>query len=249
MIFNTYGDIKAPAVILMHGMCQHWKSMYELMHKLEEKYYLIIPGMDGFYEDADDFTTFTDQCRQIEEYVKENHNGQVYGFYGISQGTIVGAELLARNSIGIEITFFDGTYVAHQGYLAGIGTYKMFASAKKNGGKFPKAMNIVMNLMGLSEDDMDMLKYIFWDASYNSIKQNMIQNYTYHVKPEIANNKTRLWLCCGSKEPYAKKSHKMLMKYIAPIDEIILEGYGHGEMFYKHGDKLCDLIVRSWEGK
>lgn len=147
MIFNTYGDIKAPSVILMHGMCQHWKSMYELMHKLEEKYYLIIPGMDGFYEDANDFTTFTDQCRQIEEYVKENHNGQL------------------------------------------------------------------------------------------------------NAKPEIANNKTKLWLCCGSKEPYAKKSHKMLMKYIAPIDVIILEGYGHGEMFYKHGDKLCDLIVRSWEGK
>lgn len=49
MEFNTYGDINKPVVILMHGMCQHWKSMYDFMHKLEEKYYLIIPGMDGYY--------------------------------------------------------------------------------------------------------------------------------------------------------------------------------------------------------
>lgn len=62
MVFNTYGDINNPAVMLMHGMCQHWKSMYAFMHKLEENYYLIIPGMDGFYEGAGDFTTFADQC-------------------------------------------------------------------------------------------------------------------------------------------------------------------------------------------
>lgn len=249
MVFNTYGDINKPVVILMHGMCQHWRSMYDFMHKLEEKYYLIIPGMDGFYEGTGNFTTFADQCRQIEEYVKDNHNGKIYGYYGVSQGTLVGSELLARNSIEIQKTFFDGTYVAHQGYLAGLGAYKLFASAKKNDGKFPKAMNIMMNLMGLSEEDMDMLRYIYWDASYESIKQNMIQNYSYHIKPEMSNNKTKLWLCCGSKEPYAKKSHKMLRKYITPIDEIILEGYGHGQMFYKHGNKLCDLIVEAWEGR
>ena len=248
MIINTYGDINNPAVILMHGMCQNWKSMYELMHNLEKRYYLIIPAMDGFYENSGKFTNFADQCRQIEEYVKENHNGKVYGYYGISQGTIVGAELLARNNIEVEKTFFDGTYLAHQGYLAGIATYKMFASAKKNGGKFPKAMNVTMSLMGLSEEDMDMLKYIYWDASYDSIKQNMIQNYTYHLNSKIANNKTKLWLCCGSKEPYAKKSHKIIMKYITPVKKILIKDCGHGEMLYRHRDKLCNLIVKSWEG-
>lgn len=247
MVFHTYGDINKPAVILMHGMCQHWKSMYDFLHKLEETYYLIIPGMDGFYEGAQDFTTFANQSGQIEEYVKKFHNGKIYGYYGVSQGTLVGSELLARNQIEIEKAYFDGTYVAHQGYLAGLGSYKMFARAKKNGGKFPKAMNIMINLMGLSEEDMDMLAYIYWDASYESIKQNMIQNYTYHLKPEIADNKTKIWLCCGSKETYAKKSHKMIKKFITPVDEIILEGYGHGQMFYKHGDELCDMIVNAWE--
>lgn len=246
MVFHTFGDKNKPVVILMHGMCQHWKCMYELMAKLEENYYLIIPGMDGFYEGADDFTTFANQCEQIENYINENHNGKVYGFYGVSQGTIVGSELLARKKIEINKAYFDGTYVAHQGYLAGLATYSMFSKAKRNGGKLPKVFNVVMNLMGLTEEDMDMLSYIYWDVSYESIKQNMIQNYTYHLKPEIANTKTKIWLCCGSKEPYAKKSHRMIKKYIVPEEENILEGYGHGAMFYRHGNELCDMIVKAW---
>lgn len=247
MVFNTYGDKEKPAVILMHGMCQHWKSMYDFMHDLEEKYYLIIPGMDGFYEGADDFTTFEDQCRQIEEYVKENHDGRVYGYYGISQGTLVGSELLARNQIEIEKVYFDGTYVAHQGAWCGKMGAGLFAKAQKTGGKFPKIMNVFMALMGLSEDDFDMLGYMFWDASLESVKRNMLQNYTYHLKPEIANTKSKIWLCCGSKEPYAKKSHRMLRKYITPEDENILKGYGHGQKFFKEGKDLCNMIVEVWE--
>jgi len=50
MKFSCYGDRAKPAVLLMHGMCQDWHSMYEFLGDLEKDYYLIIPAMDGFYE-------------------------------------------------------------------------------------------------------------------------------------------------------------------------------------------------------
>ncbi len=75
----------------------------------------------------------------------------------------------------------------------------------------------------------------------------MIQNYTYHVNPSIAATKTEVILCCGSKEPYAKKSHKILMKYLKNVREIVLEGYGHGQMVYFQGDKLSKMIIKEWE--
>lgn len=115
MLFTTYGDKHKRAVLLMHGMCQDWRSMYQFLHKLEDDYYLIIPAMDVFYENSGEFTSFSDQCRQIEEYIIKNHNGKLYGIYGISQGTIILSELLARNRLEIKKAFFDGTYVAHQG--------------------------------------------------------------------------------------------------------------------------------------
>lgn len=248
MLFTTYGKTDNPPVLLMHGMCQDWHCMYHFLGKLEERYHLIIPAMDGFYEGSGEFTSFADQCRQIEEYVRKSCNGKLYGAYGVSQGTIVLSELLARDKITVEKAFFDGTYAAHQGNLAAMGTYLMFASAKKNNGKFPKAMNIMMGLMGLSEDDMAMLRYVYWDATYTSIKRNMTENYTYRVNPEIAKTQTSVVLCCGSKEPYAKKSHKILMKYLKNCKEIILDGYGHGQMLFSHSGELCDMIIKEWDG-
>lgn len=246
MIFNTFGDINKPPIVIMHGMCQDWTPMYKFMKPLEEKYYLIIPAMDGFYKDSGEFTSFEDQSRQIEEYVIKNHDGKLYGFYGVSQGGLMGCELLARNKINVEKAFLDGTYIAHQGRIAGVLSAKTFINAKHRGGKLPKAYNVVMALMGLSEDDIDMLNYVYWEASEESIRGNMIQNYTYHLKPQIANSNTYIVMCCGSKEPYAKKSHKMLKAYVKDYKEIILEGLGHGQMCYKYSEELCKLIIREW---
>lgn len=246
MIFNTFGNPNNPPVIIMHGMCQKWEPMYDYMKKLENYYYLIVPGMDGFYDGSKDFTSFADQSRQIEEYVNEHFNGELYGFYGVSQGGLLGCELLSRNKIKVKNAFLDGNYVAHQGLLAGIASSMIFINAKHNGGKLPKIFNISMSLMGLSEEDMDMLRFVYWDASENSIRTNMLENYTYHLDPSIADSDTYIVLCCGSKEPYAKKSHEIIKKYAKNYKEIILDGLGHGQMCYKHSEELCDMIVEEW---
>lgn len=247
MKFSCYGDIEKPAVLLMHGMCQDWHSMYQFLSDLEKNYYLIIPAMDGFYEGSAEWTTFPEQSRQIEEYVTTKHGGKLFGIYGISQGTIVLSELLARNKVAVEKAFFDGTYVAHQGRLSAFIMYRVFAGAKKNNGQFPKVINYIMERMGLSKEDTVMFDHVYWDAGYDAIRDNMRENYLYRVKPEIAKTKTEITLCCGSNEPYAIKSHRMIRKYLPDSKEIILEGYGHGQMVYLHGKELADLIRECWK--
>ena len=75
MEFHEYGRADAPAVLVMHGMMQHWRSMHALLSSLADQYRLIFAAMDGFYEGSSDFTTFADQARQIEEYVQANCGG------------------------------------------------------------------------------------------------------------------------------------------------------------------------------
>ena len=247
MRFDVLGDISKPAVNLMHGMCQNSSSIYDKLKMLESCYYLIFPSMDGFYEGSGEFTSFEDQCKQIEDYVRVNHGGSVYGFYGISQGTIIGCELLARGNISIEKVFFDGTYVAHQGRIAGLGMARLFIKAKKNGNKLPKAFMLPMKLMGLSEDDMVMLNSIYFEASDNCIKRNMAENYTYRAKNSLAGTTARVTLCCGSREPYAKKSHRILKTLLPDCREIVIRGLGHGQLCMKSPGKLCTLIKREWD--
>lgn len=248
MLFTEFGQKEKPPVLLLHGMMQDWHTEYEMLKDLEEHYLLIIPAQDGFYEGSGDFTSFADQARQIEEYVQANYGGRVIGAYGCSQGGLMLTELLTRNKIDLGTVIMDGCYVAHQGKISGWVTYKMFCKFK-NTGKFPTLIMVMMKLMGLKKEDLGMMNSLYMKASDETVKRNFMENYTYRTRPEIANSETMVHLWCGSKEPYAIKSHKELKKYLKKYKEEIMDGLGHGEFLMKHSKECCEKIHRAIQAK
>lgn len=247
MLFNEFGIKGEKLILCMHGMCQDWHSEYELLKPLENNFRLIFPAMDGMYPNAPEFTSFADQAQQIEAYVQENYNGHLDGIYGASQGGLMVVELLTRGNIDIGVAVTDGVYVAHQGTIAAYGSYWMMKYFQKHR-KPPKVMDIMMALMGLDEESYSMFNCIYWDVSLESMKRNLLENYTYRVHPKIAATKTKVHLWCGSKEPYALKSHRILKQYLKKYDEVIMEGFGHGEFFLKHQDKMCAKLTEVFNG-
>ncbi len=248
MLFTEFGLKENPPMLLLHGMMQDWHTEYEMLKDLEEHYLLIIPAQDGFYEGSGDFTSFADQARQIEEYVQANYGGKVIGAYGCSQGGLMLTELLTRNKIDLGTVIMDGCYVAHQGKISGWVTYKMFCKFK-NTGKFPALIMVMMKLMGLKAEDLGMMDSLYMKASDETVKRNFMENYIYRTRPEIAENKTMVHMWCGSKEPYAIKSHKELKKYLKNYKEEIMAGLGHGEFLMKHSKECCEKIHRSIQEK
>ena len=91
----------------------------------------------------------------------------------------------------------------------------------------------------------DFGKSLYLKASDESVKRNFMENYTYRTRPEIANTKAKVHLWCGSKEPYAIKSHKELKKYLRNYEEEIMEGLGHGEFLLKHSAEACEKIINT----
>jgi len=247
MLFTEFGSKENPPMLLLHGMMQDWHTEYEMLKGLEEHYRLIIPAQDGFYDGSGDFTSFADQARQIEEYVQANHGGKVIGAYGASQGGLMLTELLTRNKIDFGTVIMDGCYVAHQGKIAGRVTYKMFCEFK-NTGKFPALIMVMMKLMGLKAEDLGMMDSLYMGASDETVKRNFMENYTYRTRPEIAQNETMVHMWCGSKEPYAIKSHKELKEYLKNYKEEIMEGLGHGEFLMKHSKECCEKIHATIQG-
>lgn len=243
MEFHEFGRKDAPAVLINHGMMQHWKSMYDLLKPLAEHYRLIFTAMDGFYEGSGPFTTFADQAKQIEDFVRANYGGRLHGAYGASQGALLLTELLTRGKIAIDNTIMDGCYVAHQGWIAGKVTAWIF-KRYKNTGRFPALIHISMKLMGTRLEDMaeGMAAALYMQATDESIDRNFIQNYTYHARKEIGQWPSMVHLWCGSKEPYALKSHKELKRYLRYYKETIMDGLGHADFLLKQTDAACEKI-------
>lgn len=243
MEFHEYGSKDAPAVLILHGMMQHWSSMYDLLLPLADQYRLVFSAMDGFYDGSGPFTSFADQARQIEEYVQAHHGGVLHGAYGASQGGLMLTELLTRGNIVIRNTIMDGCYVAHQGRIAGRVTAWMFCRYK-NTGRFPALIHVMMKLMGTSLEEMGgaMMHALYLEAADESVSRNMLENYTYRVRPQIAAWQGMVHLWCGSREPYALKSHRELKRYLPRYAEEIMPGLGHGDFLLKHTEAACVRI-------
>lgn len=242
MLFNEFGSKENPAVLLMHGMLQDWHSIYEMLEPLQQHYRIIIPAMDGMYPGSADFTSFAEQCRQMESFIAENYNGRLHGAYGISQGATVLSELIARGNIDVGQAVLDGVYVAHQGNTAAWFGILTFRKVKRSGGKFPKSMGIVMQLMGLSEKDLGMFSRMYWDASDITLKRNLLENYNYRANPELRSSNTKVYLWCGSRESYALKSHRILKKYLRNYEEEVFPDMGHGQMLLYHREEICTKL-------
>ena len=243
MQFHTYGDSNDPKLLLMHGMLNDWHIVYEKMKSLAEEFYLIIPAMDGCYDGSCDFTSFADQCRQIEEYVCTHSGGKLDLVYGISQGATLMDELLSRNQISIRAAVLDGLYVARQGSIVGKMTARQLLKMQKNGGELPWGIkHIMMPLMGMTEKDMSAWNCLYMGVSKVTAEKNTHENYTYRQSPDIANTSAKIYLICGSREPYAIKSHKIIKQYITNYEEKVFDGYAHGELFFYQSEQLCKMI-------
>ena len=242
MQFHEYGDMGKKTLLVMHGMICDWRKFREIFMPLEQDYRMIYPAMDGCYDGAPDFRSFANECAEIEQYVINHYLGRLDTIIGISQGATLMAILASRNIITINRAILDGVYVAHQGKLCAWLTLRAFCRMQKNGGRPSKAFMRALPLMGLDESDLDEFKLMYWGGNHESMRANLMENYTYHIPADFRIDHTKVYLWCGSREPYAIKSHAILKGHIADYEERIFEGYGHGQMMVRKTAEYLDEI-------
>ena len=229
MQFHEFGEIGKPTLRVMHGMLCDWRKFRELFQPLEQDYRVIYPAMSGCYDGAPDFKSFADECAEIERFLTGNYDGKLDAAVGVSQGATLVAILASRHVVSIDKAILDGVYVAHQGRLCADLALKAFLRMQKNGGTPSRAFIKALPLMGLDESDLDEFKLMYWGGTRESMRANLVENYTWRVPVDFRIEQTKVFLWCGSKEPYAKKSHEILKKHIADREERIFDGYGHGQ--------------------
>jgi pimeloyl-ACP methyl ester carboxylesterase len=100
VFYRTAGDVKKPAVLLLHGFPTSSHMFRELIPALADRYYVVAPDLPGFgYTDAPDRKTFkysfehlADVIERFTEALKLNH----YAIYVFDYGAPVGFRLALR---------------------------------------------------------------------------------------------------------------------------------------------------------
>lgn len=109
MKFETIGNYEKPKILLVHAMFAAAESFLPLVEYLKDKYYVIMPTLDGHSKDEKgDFLSLKNEADQIIAYLKKNNIDDLEIILGTSLGAIIAFEVYSRNEININKVFLDG---------------------------------------------------------------------------------------------------------------------------------------------
>ncbi len=111
MTFETLGEKRNPAVMLIHGMISSGSDCEPFGRYLSDAYYVIIPTLDGHDNDGTDLLPLDGEVDKLVGYLRENGIDSLAMVQGSSMGAEIAlalAKRLEEEQIPVTCGFFDG---------------------------------------------------------------------------------------------------------------------------------------------
>ena len=103
MKIYSFGAETAPVILLLPGICCHWKSNFgKVIPLLSDTVRVLCVSYDGFDEtERTEFSGMIKETEKIEAYIRENCGGRICAAYGYSLGGSFVGLLAARQRVHI----------------------------------------------------------------------------------------------------------------------------------------------------
>jgi pimeloyl-ACP methyl ester carboxylesterase len=236
VVFDTYGDPSLPPLMLIHGMANEAHLCYGKIIPGLEDYYVILCELDGHTEkETGLFLSIADCCEQIETYVAENLNGRLYGLSGFSMGATISVELMSRHRIEIEKVVLDAAWCVKLGALAPVYTNIFCWALKKI--KSGKRIPVFLIERAMGKGNAGIVATFYKNVALPSIRNACRDVYGYEISPALSDFGGKVAFWHGSREPYPRKSAKLLKKYLPHMQVEVFPGLGHGQLLHEHPDE------------
>lgn len=240
-----FGNIENPKLLMLHGMACTWKQNFgQVIEKLKEQFYLIIPAYDGHNPDENkDFTSIAQTASEIDDYIMKNHNGKIYASYGLSMGANILVEVLSNQKIQMEKAIIDAPYFVPFPSWFVKPISKLIASVGVKVLRNPKKLNPIALYLMTGSTSKDYGEEIISSSVFLELTKKTIYNAYYddhvqHIPKAIKDTNVQVICWCGSKESWAIKSINSLKFFIPQLQEKQLEGFKHGELIFTHSDQF-----------
>ena len=108
MLFHVYGTKGQPALLLLPGLGVSHEIFLPLIERLQDRFYIIAAGVDGFLIGKPSrFTSVDDQAEQAIRYVQSELDGHLDVAYGLSLGGKILSRMMERHEITIDHAVMD----------------------------------------------------------------------------------------------------------------------------------------------
>ena len=107
MLFETFGDRKAPVVLFFHAMGVTGASSEPVASYLRDRYFCILPTSTVYCE-GQKYVSKADEVRQVESFLQAQGVERLAMVVASSIGADLATAFLAQTKLPVEHAFFDG---------------------------------------------------------------------------------------------------------------------------------------------
>lgn len=242
MKYVEYGKENKDVVILLHGGGLSWWNYREVAERLQMRYHVVLPVLDGHADSDRDFTTIAANAEEIIAFIDEYFGGSVLLMGGLSLGGQILLEILAKREDICQYALIESALVVPSklthaliapafGSCYGLIKQKWFSKLQF------KSLRITP---GLFEE--------YYRDTCKITKQNMIvflqENSLYSVKESLRETKAKVHIFVGEKEsPVMKKSAKLIQENIPGSTLQVLPKLYHGEFSMNYAKEYVKNIL------
>ena len=227
-----FGNKENKKIILIHGFQSPYQVWNEYIEYYKNKYYIIVPILPGHNPNKkEDFISFDNVVKEIEDYYISRYGNEVYAIYGMSMGGVVTAQLWQNKKLNAKKIIMESSPLISSGKFMSkmlINTYLMLTHKTQQRDK--KVVEQAVNSI-ISKDKLDVFLEMMDNMSDEAIINYLKEIGKYKLPNNIDTLNTNVYYYYGTKinEILAKKTAKYIKKYYPNSNIICFKGKGHCE--------------------
>ena len=241
MNFLTYGDKNKQSILFIHGMASTALLCYEPLLEYLNDYYVILAEVDGHSDSLGELDSLADNCTEIERFIIENLDGELYCLSGFSMGGSMAVEIVGRGNVRISKVLLDAAFLTKMGALTKL-YEKIFCkgiSLMQKGKKVPKPL---MDLI-MGKDNNSVAEMLYPGVTSKTITNACEYVYRYDIPEGIRQYTGQVVFWHGSNEPYPRKSARLLKEYLPKLEEVEFDNMGHGQYLHEYSSEYAAKII------
>ena len=232
MNFTCYGEKFNKSILFTHGLASTADLCFKPLLPYLTDYYVIFCELDGHCESKlNNLASMEKTIEDIEAYINNELNGELYGICGFSMGGTLAVDLISRGNIKVEKVLLDAPITVELDLMGLIYTWAFIIGTNmiKKGITIPKTL--VDKIMG--KDNTSIFEMMYPKISKTTIKNSCKYIYHYKFSENLKNYSKPLLFWMGSEEPIPAKSQKNLEKYLPQMTVEVFKGFGHGQFLHE----------------
>ena len=241
MKVKEYGDRNKETIMLLHGGGLSWWNYREVAEKLQNRYHIILPILDGHSDSDRSFTSIEDNAQEIIDYINNNYDGHIHLMGGLSLGAQILLEIISRKKDICSYAIIESALVIPMNT-----THKLIRPT------FSMSYGLISKkwFSKLQFNSLRIKKELF-DEYYRDIckigKKDMIAfmeaNSKYEIKSSLKDTNAKVVVVVGDKErTIIKKSAQKIHQTINDSEFLTLPNYYHGDFSINHPQEYVDML-------